>query len=147
MKVLGVIPSTDDVVWSLVERQGGVSVVPLDTDRQVLNKQKTDEVLLVELKNSFTEHLKNIKPDKVVILRAGASKHGNQSTKRAKFEGIIQLVCAECEIPVQAVGMQMKARLKKYEIENGLLEDAVNNKVKFSSIPRKEAAFLAKVNL
>ncbi len=145
MKILGVLPSSDNVVWSLIEGDKKTSVIQATTpDRQKLPKTKKEEENLANLQLFLGSFLKEVAPDRVCILTAGSTQYGNSSKMRVKIEGVFQLVCYHSNIPVVILKTQLKTQHTKFQKDmKTTLEVAVNEGEKFSSEAKKNAALIA----
>ena len=146
MRVLGIVSSPTDLKWAILE--GGRPrpvVVPLESIAQKLPKHETEGQALLTLRLLLSTFLPEKKVGRICVIRAGGSKHGHPSPPRVKAEGIIQLVGAELEIPVDLVAPQsLRAEEKRFAgITSGSPEEKLNGGLPFRPKAARDAALVA----
>lgn len=150
MKVLGVTPSSNDVLWALAEgKRTEPILIPQDTTKQKFPKGQAEEKTLLDLLAFVRTLLSSVEINKVVILKAGTSRHGKFSALRAKAEGVFQIAAAEKNVEVTLLAPQtLRAQEKKFaSIAGGSPEDILNNGEVYKPKPWRDAVLTAWVGL
>lgn len=150
MKVLGVLPSSTDVKWALLEgtRQSPL-MVSIENKAQRLPAGGDEAQNLSRLKQLIGALLKEKGIEKVAIVQAGHSQFRGPSVTRVKTEAVFQLAAAETNIPVVLVAAKT---LKTQEASfagtvGGTPEAALNSGKPFSPKPWRDAVLAAWVGL
>ncbi len=146
MRVLGIAPSSTDLKWALVEGTRPTPVVlPLASRSQRLPTDECEGHALLSLRRLLSTFVSARGVERVCVLQAGHSQYRGPSPTRVKAEGIIQLVGAEHELPVQLVAPQsLRAEEKRFAtIASGSPETVLNGGAKFKPKPWRDAVLVA----
>ena len=146
MRVLGIVPSSTDLKWALLDgTRETPMVVPLGSTAQRLPADECEGHALLSLRRWLATFLSEKEVERICVLRAGESQFRGPSTARVKAEGIIQLVGAELELPVDLVAPQsLRAQEKRFaEIASGSPEEKLNGGSQFKPRARRDAVLAA----
>lgn len=129
MRVLGIVPSSTDLKWALLEgTRATPSCIALPSKSQKLPADACEGHALLSLRRLLLTFLAEQGVERVCILQAGASQFRGPSSDRLKAEGIIQLVGAEQDIPTGLVSPQsLRAQEKRFEATAGASPEIVIN--------------------
>lgn len=129
MRTLGIMPTSNDVSWAIVEgTKSSPVVVPLDSTKQKFPAGKNESDLLHDLYRFALSLLQDKAIEKAVILQAGTSQYGKTSSIRVKTEAIFQIAAVESNKPVEVIHPNtLKAQIKKFESIAGDTPEAVFN--------------------
>lgn len=146
MRVLGIVPSSTDLKWTLLEgvREEPV-VVPLGSTSQKFPRDECEGHAWLKLRRLLSTFLPEKGVERICVVRAGKSRFKGPSTARVKAECIIQLVGAELELPIDLVAPQsLRVEEKRFEkIASGSPEEKLNGGSQFSPKALKDAALAA----
>lgn len=146
MKVLGIAPSSTDFKWALLDgTRAQPQVLPLPARSQKLPADACEGHALLSLRRLLATFLSEQGVERACVLQAGRSQHGGPSAARVKAEGIIQLVGAELELPVDLVAPQsLRAQEKRFEdVASGSPEAVMNGGDAFKPKPWRDAVLVA----
>lgn len=146
MKVLGIAPSSTDFKWALLDgTQARPQLRPLSSTSQKLPVDACEGHALMSLRRLLTTYLPQLGAKRVCVLQAGQSQFGGPSAARVKAEGIIQLVGAEIELPIDLVAPQsLRAQEKRFAgIASGSPEDILNEGAPFKPKAWRDAVLVA----
>lgn len=117
MKVLGIVPSSTDLKWALLEGTSSAPcILPLPSKSQRLPVDACEGHALLSLQRLLTTFFVEQGVEHICILQAGTSQFRGPSTSRVKAEGIIQLVGAELNLPTNLVSSQaLRAKERRFE--------------------------------
>jgi hypothetical protein len=150
MKVLGVVPSSSDLKWALVDGvRADPVLIPIPTKGQRLPSDPIEGRALQSLHRLITTFLAEQGVAKICILQAGNSQFGGPSSARIKVEAMFQLAAADYEITAVSILPQtLRAREKKFIEETGNTPEAVfNGGAAFVPKPWRDAVLSAWVGL
>jgi hypothetical protein len=150
MRVLGVVPTSTDLKWAIVEGQhSSPTLVATPTKTQKLPVDEDQCQVLQGLYRLVSTFLKEQSVEKVCVLQAGNSKFGGPSSARIKAEAIFQLVGADLSIPTELVPPQtLRAAEKKFTDQTGGTPESVfNDGDDFVPKPWRDAVLVAWVGL
>lgn len=145
MKVLGVVPSSTDLKWALLEgTRARPRTIVLPSKSQKFPADACEGHALLSLRRLLLTFLSEQGVERVCILQAGTSKFRGPSTSRLKAEGIIQLVGAEQDIPTDVVSPQsFRAQEKRFEDFTGVSpEQALNGGSEFTPKAWRDAVLI-----
>lgn len=129
MKVLGIVPSSTEFKWALLDgTRAQPCVLPLPSMSQKLPADVCEGHALLSLRRLLSTFLLELAVARVCVLQAGSSQFRGPSSTRVKAEGIIQLVGAELELAVDSVPPQsLRAQEKRFDTIAGDSPEAVLN--------------------
>ena len=146
MRVLGIVPSSTDLKWALLDgtRRNPVEL-PLPSTSQKLPADECEGHALLSLRRLVSTFVSEQKVQRACVLQAGQSQFRGPSPTRVKAEGIIQLVGAELEFPVDLVSPQsLRAQEKRFAtIASGAPETVLNRGADFKPRARRDAVLVA----
>jgi hypothetical protein len=146
MKILGIVPSSTDFKWALLDgTQALPRVLPLPSTSQKLPADVCEGHMLLSLRRLLSTFLAEQGVERICVLQAGRSQHGGASASRVKAEGIVQLVGAELELTVDLVAPQsLRAHEKRFaSIASGSPEDVLNGGAHFKPKTWRDAVLVA----
>ncbi|MDY0059834.1 MAG: hypothetical protein RBU45_08500 [Myxococcota bacterium] len=116
MRVLGIAPSSTDLKWALLDgTRAQPRILPLPSTSQKLPADSCEGHALLSLRRLLTTFFPEQDIERVCVLQAGQSQFRGPSAARVKAEGIIQVVGAELELPVDLVAPQsLRAQEKRF---------------------------------
>lgn len=113
MKILVTSTSTLKIGWASVTGSQERPVISSKLERITLSDEVDAGPGLAALIKTVEMLLQTEKPDEVVIVQAGKSRFNNSSTRRPKVEAVIQIACANRNLPTRLVSPQTIAALRK----------------------------------
>ena len=146
MRVLGIAPSPTTLRWALVEgTRPNPVLLPLPSTSQKLPADECEGHALLSLRRLLSTFVTEQEVECICVLKAGRSQHQGPSPTRVKAEGIIQLVGAELELPVELVAPQsLRADEKRFAtIAPGSPERVLNGGKKFKPNTWRDAVLVA----
>lgn len=137
MKVLGVVPSTTAIHICTVSDDGAAERA---TAMKKIPLPKTDDesARLHAISKLAATVLVESAPERLAILQAGRSQHGQTSPLRLKIECIFQLAAIERALPVALVPPQS---VRAFEKKHDVLKLTAGKE--FAPVPCKDAALVA----
>lgn len=137
MRVLGVLPSKNDVHVCVVAAVGGALHVELqkkialpsddDESRQLDRMRRLMDTLILEAG-----------PDRVAVVKAGQSKFGNASALRHKIECVVQLAAVGRDVPTAVISpLTIRAFEKNHDA------NVLTDRQPFKPVGCREAALAA----
>jgi hypothetical protein len=150
MRVLGVVPTSSDFKWAIVEGQrGSPTLFATPTKTQKLPVDQDQGQVLQGLYRLVSTFVKEQGVEKVCLLQAGNSKFGGPSSTRIKAEAIFQLVGADLSLQTELVAPQtLRAWEKKFPGQTGGTPEAVfNDGGEFVPKPWRDAVLVAWLGL
>lgn len=150
MRVLGVVPTSTDLKWAVVDgSRGSPTMVDMPKKTQKLPVDEDQGQSLQGLYRLVSTFLKEQAIEKICILQAGNSKFGGRSAARIKAEAVFQLVGADLSLPTELVPPQtLRALEKKFATKaGGTPEDVLNGGGEFAPKPWRDAVLVAWVGL
>lgn len=146
MKVLGIVPSSTDFKWALLDgTRAQPKVLPLPSTGQKVPADACEGHALLSLRRLLSTFLSEQGVERVCVLQAGSSQFRGPSARRVKAEGIIQLVGAELELTVDLVPPQsLRAQEKRFEtIASDSPEAVLNGGADFKPKTWRDAVLVA----
>jgi len=146
MKVLGIVPSSTDLKWALLDgTRAQPQVLPLPSTSQKLPGDPSEGHALLGLRRLLSTFLPERGVKRVCVLQAGSSQFRGPSAARVKAEGIIQLVGAELALIVDLVPPQtLRAHEKRFEsIASDTPEVVLNGGADFRPMAWRDAVLIA----
>lgn len=146
MRVLGIVPSSTDLKWALLDGTRAKPVLlPLPFISQKLPADQSEGHALLSLRRLLATFMSEQMIKRICVLQAGHAQFGRQSTTRVKAEAIIQLVAAESNRPVTLVAPQsLTAQAKHFPATTSASpEDILNGGLPFKPKILERAALLA----
>ncbi len=150
MRVLGVVPTSTDLKWAIVDGSRGTpTLVNVPKKTQKLPADEDEGQSLQGLYRLAATFIKEQAIEKICILQAVNSRFGGPSAARIKAEGIFQLVGADLSLPTELVTPQtLRALEKKFATKaSGTPEDVFNGGSEFAPKPWRDAVLVAWVGL
>ena len=120
-------------------------MVPLPSHSKKLPADEIEGHALLSLRRLLSTFLPEQRIDRVCVLQASQSRFRGPSATRVKAEGIIQLVAAEQNLPLDLVPPQsLRARERQFaRIASGSPEAVLNGGDEFTPKPWRDAVLLA----
>ena len=146
MRVLGIAPSSTTLRWALVEgTRPNPVLLRLPSTSQKLPADECEGHALLSLRRLLSTFVTEQEVECVCVLKAGHSQYQGPSSTRVKAEGIIQLVGAELELPVELVAPQsLRADEKRFAtIASGSPEAVLNGGNNFKPKAWRDAVLVA----